>query len=166
MSRFVPNSKYVKYRDGTWIEWRKRIYLYWCKFLRHAEQSSDHKVQWNKYRAWSGKNAVMNMKFDDWWEDHWKDCFGIDEETGRFMDMVNTQFPSLQNPLFEYLSSEGKEESFYEANFRIDEEFDNAEIAAKSNNPSDNAKVTVLDLKFDKSRIKLTKDEESKDGFK
>lgn len=58
-------------------------------------------------------------------------------------------------------------ESFYEANFRIDEEFDNAEIAAKSNNPSDNAKVTVLDLKFDKSRIKLTKDEESKeDGFK
>ena len=83
MSRFVPNSKYVKYRDGTWIECRKRIYLYWFKFLRHAEQSSDHKVQWNKYRAWSGKNAVMNMKFDDWWEDHWKDCFGIDEETGR-----------------------------------------------------------------------------------
>ena len=51
--------------------------------LRHTEQSSDHKVQWNKYRAWRGKNAVMNMKFDDWWEDHWKDCFGIDEETGR-----------------------------------------------------------------------------------
>ena len=58
-------------------------------------------------------------------------------------------------------------ESFYEANFRVDEEFDNAEIAAKSNTPSNNAKVTVLDLKFDKSRIKLTKDEESKeDGFK
>ena len=34
------------------------------------------------------------------------------------MDMVNTQFPSLQNPLFEYLSSEGKEESFYEARFK------------------------------------------------
>ena len=57
-------------------------------------------------------------------------------------------------------------ESFYEANFRIDEEFDNAELPAKSNSPSDNAKVTVLDLKLDKSRIKLTKDEESKDGFK
>mgnify|MGYP003111100276 FL=1 len=58
-------------------------------------------------------------------------------------------------------------ESFYEANFRVDEEFDNAEIAAKSNSPSDDAKVTVLDLKFDKSRIKLTKNEESKkDGFK
>ena len=47
-------------------------------------------------------------------------------------------------------------ESFYEANFRVDEEFDNAELAAKSNSPSDNAKVTVLDLKLDKSRIKLT----------
>ena len=48
-----------------------------------------------------------------------------------------------------------------------DEEFENAEIAAKSNTPSDDARVTVLDIKFDKSRIKLTKDEESKeDGFK
>ena len=43
-------------------------------------QSSEHKVQWNKYRAWGGKDAVMNMKFDAWWEEHWKDCFGIDEE--------------------------------------------------------------------------------------
>ncbi len=48
-------------------------------------------------------------------------------------------------------------ESFYEANFRVDEEFDNAEIAAKSNSPSDNARVTVLDLKLDSSRIKLNK---------
>ncbi len=46
------------------------------------------------------------------------DFVAFDEETGRFMDMVNTNFPSLQNPLFEYLSSEGKEESFYEARFK------------------------------------------------
>ena len=46
------------------------------------------------------------------------DFVAFDEETGRFMDMVNTQFPSLQNPLFEYLSSEGKEESFYEARLK------------------------------------------------
>ena len=83
MSRFVPNSKYVKYREGTWIECRKRIYLYWFKFLQHAEGSSEHKVQWNKYRAWGGKDAVMNMKFDDWWEKYWKDCFGISEKTGK-----------------------------------------------------------------------------------
>ena len=46
------------------------------------------------------------------------DFVAFDEETGRFMDMVNTQFPSLQNPLFEYLSSEGKDEGFYEARFK------------------------------------------------
>ena len=46
------------------------------------------------------------------------DFVAFDQDTGRFMDMVNTQFPSLQNPLFEYLSSEGKEESFYEARLK------------------------------------------------
>lgn len=48
-------------------------------------------------------------------------------------------------------------ESFFEANFKVDEEFDNAEIAAQSNTPSNDARVTVLDIKFDKSRIKLNK---------
>ena len=45
-------------------------------------------------------------------------------------------------------------ESFYEASIRIDEEFDNAELAAKSNKPSENAKVEVLDLNLQLSRIK------------
>ena len=92
MSRFTPNSKYVKYRDNTWIQCRKRVYLYWFKFLKHAEESSDHKVQWNKYRAWGGKDAVMNMKFDAWWEEHWKECFGIDEERD------NCKYPVNGNP--------------------------------------------------------------------
>jgi hypothetical protein len=46
------------------------------------------------------------------------DFVAFDEETGRFVDMVNTQFPSLQNPLFDYLSSEGKDETFYEARLK------------------------------------------------
>ena len=33
----------------------ERGYLYWYKFLRYAEKSADHKVQWNKYRAWVEK---------------------------------------------------------------------------------------------------------------
>jgi hypothetical protein len=58
-------------------------------------------------------------------------------------------------------------ESFYEVSVKINEEFENAEIAANTNIPSNNARVTILDIKLDKSRIKLTKDEESKeDGFK
>jgi|TARA_R110000787_G_scaffold146794_2_gene260528 hypothetical protein len=46
-------------------------------------------------------------------------------------------------------------ESFFEVGVRFDEEFDNAELAAKSNSPSENAKVSVLDIKLEKSRIKL-----------
>jgi len=45
-------------------------------------------------------------------------------------------------------------ESFYEASFRIDEEFESVEKAHLSNTPSENAKVTVLDLKKEMSRIK------------
>lgn len=73
-----PSSDWNRYRDGLWIESRKRVYLYWFKFLKLAELSPDHKVQWNKYREWGGKNAVMNMKFDVWWEEHWKKCFGCE----------------------------------------------------------------------------------------
>ena len=45
-------------------------------------------------------------------------------------------------------------ESFYEASVRVDEEFENAELAVKSNAPSENSRVTVLDLKHEMSRIK------------
>ena len=45
-------------------------------------------------------------------------------------------------------------QSFYEASVRIDEEFDNAELAAKSDKPGDKASVKVLDLKHEMSRIK------------
>ena len=43
--------------------------------------------------------------------------------------------------------------SFYEASLKIDEEFDNAKLAAESNKPSDKASVKILDLKLEKSRI-------------
>ena len=46
------------------------------------------------------------------------DVVAFDENTGRFVDMVNTNFPSLQNPLFDYLSSEGKDETWYEARMK------------------------------------------------
>ena len=46
-------------------------------------------------------------------------------------------------------------ESFFEASFQTKEEFDNAEIAAKSDNPSDNAELKVTEIKLEKSVIKL-----------
>ena len=58
-------------------------------------------------------------------------------------------------------------ESFYEATFKVEEEFDNAEVAAKSNTPSDNSKILIQNIKLEKTRIKLNNDKESvKDGFK
>tara|TARA_R110000851_G_scaffold208694_1_gene361172 strand:- start:348 stop:539 length:192 start_codon:yes stop_codon:yes gene_type:complete len=49
-------------------------------------------------------------------------------------------------------------ESFYEISAKFDEEFENAEVAAKSDRPSEVAKLEILDLKLQKSSIKL-KDE-------
>jgi len=49
-------------------------------------------------------------------------------------------------------------ESFYEANVKIEEEFESVEEAHLSNSPSDDARVTILDLKLEKSRIKTNKE--------
>jgi len=50
-------------------------------------------------------------------------------------------------------------ESFFEASFQTKEEFDNAELAAKSD-VSDNADLTVTEIKLEKSVIKTNKDKE------
>ena len=74
--------KWIKYdkKSSLWIKHRKRIYLYWFKFLQLAEDSDKHNVDWNKYRLWGGKNAVMSMKFDDWWKKYWESCFGVEKQ--------------------------------------------------------------------------------------
>ena len=56
-------------------------------------------------------------------------------------------------------------ESFFEATFKTIEKFDNAELAAKSDKPSELATLNVLDIKFEKSRIKLNQ-RTDKDGSK
>ena len=57
-------------------------------------------------------------------------------------------------------------QSFFEASFQTKEEFDNAEIAAKSDNPSDNAELKVTEKKIKKSVIKTNQEKESNDGNK
>ena len=46
------------------------------------------------------------------------DFTAFDEETGRLADMVTEHAPFLENPIFDYLSSEGKDEGFYEARMK------------------------------------------------
>ena len=67
----------LRVRDGLYIKHRKRVYLYWFKFLQEAEKSPDHKVRWVAYRGWGGSNEILGTKFDDWWEDNWKGLFGV-----------------------------------------------------------------------------------------
>ena len=55
-------------------------------------------------------------------------------------------------------------ESFFEATFKTIEEFESAEIAAKSD-VSNNAELKITDIKLDKSVIKL-KQRTDQDGDK
>ncbi len=75
--RFDPKSRWVRYRDGLWIPSRKRIYLYWFKFLQHAERDVTRIVNWKKYNGWGGSNYILASRFDDFWEDNWKKLFGV-----------------------------------------------------------------------------------------
>lgn len=71
------SSDYIRYRNGKWIKARKRIYLYWYKYLQLAEADTDFEVDWTKYRGWGGRRVVLNQKFDVWWEQRWERLFGI-----------------------------------------------------------------------------------------
>ena len=81
----------LRYRDWYWIEARKRVYLYWFKFLQHAEFSSDYTVDWKQYRGWGGANEILGSKFDDWWEAHWKELFGVKNEGEKAKFSVNNK---------------------------------------------------------------------------
>ena len=43
--------------------------------LQHAERSPDHQVDWTQYDGWGGANVVLGTKFDEWWEERWKELF-------------------------------------------------------------------------------------------
>lgn len=99
----APKSKkkdlfYVhnRYRDGLYIPHRKRTHLYWFKFLQEAERSPDYQVDWSKYRKWGGRKAVMNSKFDDWWEEYWKSLFGVKERNGTPKVELSTKSPKTE----------------------------------------------------------------------
>lgn len=77
-------SEWLRYdkQSGLWLRHRKRAYLYWFKFLQEAEMSDEYDVDWTKYDGWGGANAVLGMKFDDWWSDRWQDLFGVKSAPG------------------------------------------------------------------------------------
>ena len=77
----LSKSQYIKYdkTEGLWIQHRKVVFLYWFKFLQHAERSDQYKVDWKRYKSWGGRDVVMGTKFDVWWKKYWRDNFGFTE---------------------------------------------------------------------------------------
>lgn len=81
--RYDPRNRWsAKYQKdvGLWIPSRKITYLYWFKFLQIAERDPSLTIDWSKYQGWGGRDAILNMTFDDWWTEHWIDLFGIQKE--------------------------------------------------------------------------------------
>ncbi len=80
-------SEFVRYKEGLWISHRKRVFLYWFKFLQEAEKSDEYQVDWRKYKGWGSANYILGSKFDDFWNENWKSLFGVknrDKEQPKF----------------------------------------------------------------------------------
>ena len=78
--KYDPRNKYrAKYNKEhkVWLATRKMVYLYWFKYLQHAELDSKRTVDWTKYDGWGGSNSVLGLKFDDWWKEHYLGLFTI-----------------------------------------------------------------------------------------
>lgn len=77
MEQVNKSSRWSRYDPKTrlWIK-GKLIYLYWFRFLQHAEINPTKKVDWSKYPYWGGSDVVCSTKFEDWWRPRWKRLFG------------------------------------------------------------------------------------------
>ena len=108
--RCDPNSKDVSYdkKSGLWITQRKRIYLYWFKFLRIAEQDPDYKVDWSKYKGWGGGNYILGTKFDEFWEEKWQSLFGVKVMGGTAKFALTTNKPQADGTRYALLVYENK----------------------------------------------------------
>ncbi len=80
MSKIGKTSRYRKYRDGYWLKSRYILYRYWFKFLRYAAQDPAREINWTLYEGWGGPSAILNERFEDWWEERWKRLFGVRDE--------------------------------------------------------------------------------------
>ena len=87
---------WIRYKDGYWIPHRKRVYLYWFKYLQQAEISSSHSVDWTKYDGWGDATAVLGAKFDDWWNDNWKELFGTQDRSSTPRYPISTKQPKTE----------------------------------------------------------------------
>ncbi|MDC3393170.1 hypothetical protein OAW26_02500 [Luminiphilus sp.] len=103
----LSKSQYIKYdkTEGLWIQHRKVVFLYWFKFLQHAERDQRFTVDWKRYKSWGGRDVVMNTKFDDWWKEYWKTNFGFTKgnpEEAPFFTHKNPEVIAMRTALLIY----------------------------------------------------------------
>jgi hypothetical protein len=103
----MSKSPYIRYdkSQGLWIQHRKVVYLYWYKFLQHAERDDRYNVDWSKYESWGGRETVIKTKFDIWWKEYWRDLFGFHEgqpETAKFHTQATPRADDLRTTLLIY----------------------------------------------------------------
>jgi hypothetical protein len=103
-ARFSPDSRWVRYDAATklWIPNRKRIYLYWYKFLQLALSESPQRVDLEVYKDWGNLEYIASATFDEWWRSHWVDLFGYkDGESPKFS--LSTSRPKTDAIRYAYL---------------------------------------------------------------
>lgn len=87
---------WIRYKNGYWIPHRKRVYLYWFKYLQEAERSTNYFVNWNKYKGWGDAEEILETKFDDWWQNHWIDLFGTQVRSTQPKYLISTKQPKTE----------------------------------------------------------------------
>lgn len=91
----LPKSIKYDSKSKVWIQHRKRIYLYWFKFLQLSLQDKKLKVKMSKYKDWGNKEDIQKMKFDDWWKKFGVKLFGMKKKTDKPKYVLITNSPKF-----------------------------------------------------------------------
>ena len=79
----LPDSIKFDRNSKIWLQHRKRIYLYWYKFLQLSLQNPECKVDMKKYKDWGNSNYILSNKFDDWFKEYEIKLFGMKKKTDK-----------------------------------------------------------------------------------
>lgn len=93
------SQKQVQYHKETklWIPHRKRVYIYWFKFLQIAEQDPHRKVNWKKYQGWGGSNYILGVNFDEWWNTYGRKLMGLKTLKDKQKFPLTTTKPKIES---------------------------------------------------------------------
>ena len=103
-----------------WISSSKRIYIYWFKFLQHAENDPSREVDWTAYEEWGDREVILHTKFDAWWKKNWKTLFGYKQDETSPLYSLSTPKPQPDGVRYSLLVYELKYQPLF--NGQVDED--------------------------------------------